>query len=189
MNIRLLSSEEQLIIRRCNQTSSYYLYGETQFYARQLAKTNPKQAKESDYDFVFPELLYYERCDENEKRAKLIMNTIEYPNGFRSMLRFNNTKWCTLMGALLYILTTECLEYKEGMLSNLYEYYIAEIIPTNRPDKGLEHWFKTGALELVKLIQEDLKDLKEDICKDQKIVVLDVVYTSEIDIKVVYEII
>ena len=187
--MRLLSSKEQLIIRRCNQTSSYYLYGENKFYAQQLAKINPKLIEESDCDFISTDLLYYERCDENEKRSKLTERALEYPNGFRSMLRFNNTKWCTLIGAFLYTLATECLEYKEGMLSNLYEYYIAEITPTNRPDKGLEHWFKTGVLELVKLIQEDLKELKEDLYKDEKIVILDVAYTSEIDIKVVYKII
>lgn len=187
MNTPLLSNEEQIVIRRCNQVSPYYKYGSQDFYISQLARTNPKLAEELEKGLVLTSSIWYEVYEgETEERLRVIDRSLQYPYGFMYALQCNEAKWCSLVGALLYTLVTECIEYKEGMLSNLYECYIAEITLTNKPDKDLENLVKTGILKLVEIIKADIKELKESLEGNEKITILDVVYVSEVEIKVVY---
>lgn len=187
MNTPLLSNEEQIVIRRCNQVSPYYKYGSQDFYISQLTRTNPRLAEELEKGHVLMSSIWYEVYEgETEERLRVIDRALQYPYGFMYALQCNEAKWCSLVGALLYTLVTECIEYKEGMLSNLYERHIAEITPTNKPDKDLEDWSKTGILKLVEIIKADIQELKESLEGNEKVTILDVVYVSEVDVKVVY---
>lgn len=187
MNTPLLSNEEQIVIRRCNQVSPYYKYGRNEFLITQLAKINSKLAEELEKGRVLTSSIWYEVYEgETEERLHVIDRSLQYPYGFMYALQQNEAKWCSLVSALLYTLVMECIEYKEGMLSNLYECHIAEITPTNKPDKDLENWFKTGILKLVEIIKADIKELKESLTGDERITILDIIYVSEVDITVTY---
>ena len=187
MNTPLLSSEEQIILRRCSQVSPYYKYGRDEFLIDHLSRTNSKLAEELANGLVLTSSIWYEVYEgETEERVRVIDHSLQYPHGFMYALQCNEARWCSLVSALLYTLVTECIEYREGILSNLYECYIAEITPTNKPDKDLENWFKTGILNLIEFIKQDIKELKESLTTNEKINILDVEYTSEVFIKLVY---
>lgn len=187
MNTPLLSSEEQIILRRCAQVFPYYKYGEDEFLVTQLSRTNSKLAEELEKGLVLTSSIWYEVFEGGtEERRHVIDRTLQYPYGFMYALQQNEARWCSLVSALLYTLVTECIEYKEGMLSNLYECHIAEITPTNKPDKDLENWVKTGILKLVEIIKADIQELKESLEGNEKITILDVVYVSEVEIELVY---
>lgn len=177
-----LSDLQDLIISRAKVVHPYYLYGDKNYLVDLLVTENNELGSKLEEGTTSS--VYYEPND-TDHRANVIGLALEYPKGFESVLKEFDSKWCALISSLIYAITVDGIAYERGMLSHLYETYIVEMSPSGRPDEDLED-FANRLLELTELIKTDIGLIKDSLEDNQELTIIDVIYTSEVDVELLY---
>ena len=177
-----LSDLQDLIISRAKVVHMYYLYGDKNYLVDLLINENKELGRKLEEGTTSS--VYYEPND-TDHRANVIGLALEYPKGFENVLKEYDSKWCALIASLIYAITVDGIKYERGMLSHLYETYIVETTSSGRPDEDLEN-FANRILELTELIKTDIGLIKDNLEDGQKFTVIDIIYTSEVDIELLY---
>lgn len=177
-----LSDLQDLIISRAKVVHMYYLYGDKNYLVDLLINENKELGHKLEEGTTSS--VYYEPND-TDYRANVIGLALEYPKGFESVLKEFDSKWCALISSLIYAITVDGIKYERGMLSHLYETYIVEMSPSGHPDEDLEDW-ANRLLELTELIKTDIGLIRDSLEDDQELTIIDVIYTSEVDVELLY---
>lgn len=177
-----LTDLEDLILNRAKLVHTYYLYGDKTYLVDLLINENKEL--DNELEEGTSSSVYYEP-NETDHRANVIGLALDYPKGFESILKEYDSKWCALIASLIYAITVDGVKYERGILSHLYETYVIEMAPSGRPDEDLEN-FANRILELIELIKTDIGLIKDNLEDGQKFTVIDIIYTSEVDVELLY---